>query len=142
MMRTAALLALWFLLAVGMLTGCGGGDSSPPVDKGGQTPATEGPYAKGTTTTTPPPVGPEIVVTDYAFAVPPSVKPGEQIIIRNNADGAHSVTSDAANLFDVRISGGGGISRLTAPTTPGTYPFHCKYHLKDYADMRGTLTVQ
>jgi plastocyanin len=142
MMRTAALLALWFLLAVGMLTGCGGGDSSPPVDKGGQTPATEGPYAKGTTMTTTQPVGPEIVVTDFAFAVPPSVKPGEQIIIRNNADGAHSVTSDAPNLFDVRISGGGGISRLTAPTAPGTYPFHCKYHVKDYANMRGSLTVQ
>jgi plastocyanin len=139
MMRTAALLALWISLAVGMLTGCGGGgDSPPPIDKGGQTPATEGPYAKGTTTTTPQPVGPEIVVTDFAFAVPPLVRPGEQIIIRNNADGAHSVTSDVANLFDVRISGGGGISPLTAPTAPGTYPFHCKYH----AGMHGSLTVQ
>jgi plastocyanin len=141
MMRTAALLAAWVLLAVSMLTGCGGGDSSPPADQGGQTPTTDDPYARTTTTTTQP-AGPEIVVTDFAFAVPPSVKPGEQITIRNNADGAHSVTSDVPNLFDVRISGGGGISPLTAPTAPGTYPFHCKYHVKDYAGMHGSLTVQ
>jgi plastocyanin len=27
---------------------------------------------------------------------------------------------------------------FAAPTTPGTYPFHCRYH----ANMHGVLTVQ
>jgi hypothetical protein len=45
--------------------------------------------------------------------------------------------ADESNLFDIRVSGG-GIQSFTAPTTPGTYPFHCKYH----ANMHGLLTVQ
>jgi plastocyanin len=132
MMRNVAMLLSSALLVAGLLTACGGDEesSAPPITDG-LSPAIE-------TTTTPQPAGPEIVVSDFAFAVPPSVKPGEQILIRNNADGAHSVTSDASNLFDVRISGGGGIKTFMAPTTPGTYPFHCKYH----AGMHGSLTVQ
>jgi plastocyanin len=135
MMRHLVMLLSSAAIAVGMLTGCRGGDeSSAPPTMGEQSPAIETPG----TTTAAQPAGPEILIIDFAYTVPPSVKPGEQITIRNNADGAHSVTSDANNLFDVRISGGGGISTLIAPTTPGTYPFHCKYH----AGMTGSLTVQ
>ena len=57
---------------------------------------------------------------------------------RHDAQGSRTVTADANNVFDVRVSGGGGIATFTAPTTPGTYPFHCKYH----ANMQGTLTVR
>jgi plastocyanin len=125
------------VITAGVLTACGGDDeSSAPPNTGAQSPAIETPDT--TSPTTPQPAGPEIVITDYAFAVPPSVKPGERITLRNNADGAHSVTANQGNLFDVRVSGGGGISTLVAPTAPGTYPFHCKYH----AGMVGTLTVQ
>ncbi|WP_286199163.1 cupredoxin domain-containing protein [Mycolicibacterium sp. ELW1] len=71
-----------------------------------------------------------------SYTVPPSVKPGQQLTIVNNDSENHTVTADENNLFDVRISGGGR-ETLTAPTTPGTYPFHCKYH----ANMQGVLTV-
>jgi len=73
-----------------------------------------------------------------AFAVPSSVKPGQQLTIVNKDDPNHSVTADENNLFDIRVSGGGGMKSFTASTTPGTYPFHCKYH----ANMHGLLTVQ
>jgi plastocyanin len=132
MMRYVAIFTSSAVIATAVLTGCGGGgdDSSAPE-------ATM-PYATDTTTTTAQPAGPEIVIANFAYTSPASVKPGEQLIVRNNAEENHTVTSDADNLFDVRISGGGGISKLTAPTAPGTYPFHCKYH----ANMHGSLTVQ
>ncbi|MBV8929739.1 MAG: cupredoxin domain-containing protein, partial [Mycobacteriaceae bacterium] len=75
---------------------------------------------------------------NFGYTVPPSVRPGEVVTVINNDGPNHTVTSDADNLFDVRVSGGGGFATLTAPSAPGTYPFHCKYH----ADMHGTLTVQ
>jgi plastocyanin len=73
-----------------------------------------------------------------AFSAPPSVRPGQQLTIINKDETNHTVTADENNLFDIRISGGGGKQSFTAPTTPGTYPIHCKYH----ASMHGSLTVQ
>jgi plastocyanin len=73
-----------------------------------------------------------------AYTVPTSVRPGQQMTVVNKDDPSHSVTADENNLFDIRVSGGGGQQSFTAPTTPGTYPFHCKYH----ANMHGLLTVQ
>ncbi len=65
------------------------------------------------------------------------MKPGAKITI-TNADGiSHTVTSDEAGLFDGAITGGGGSGTITAPTKPGRYPFHCKYH----ANMHGVLVV-
>lgn len=84
------------------------------------------------------PAGSEIVISDFAYTVPASVSPGQQITIVNKDSANHTVTADANNLFDIRVSGGGGMETFTAPTTPGTYPFHCKYH----ANMHGSLTVQ
>ncbi len=72
-----------------------------------------------------------------AFTVPPAVRPGQQLTIVNKDEPNHTVTADD-NQFDIRISGGGGIQSFAAPTAPGTYPFHCKYH----ANMHGLLTVQ
>jgi len=82
--------------------------------------------------------GSEIVISNMSYTVPPSVSPGQQLTIVNNDSANHTVTADENNLFDVRVSGGGGSSSFTAPTTPGTYPFHCKYH----ANMHGVLTVK
>ena len=73
-----------------------------------------------------------------AYTVPTSVRPGQQLTIVNNDDPNHTVTADQNNLFDIRVSGGGGVEPFTAPMAPGTYPFHCKYH----ATMHGSLTVQ
>jgi plastocyanin len=55
--------------------------------------------------------------------------------LRSRQPPNHTVTADQNNLFDVRVSASGGIEPFTAPTTPGTYPFHSKYH----ANMHGTL---
>jgi plastocyanin len=84
------------------------------------------------------PAGSQIVISDFAYSVPASVKPGQQVTVVNNDSANHTVTSDADNLFDVRVSGGGGFTTFVAPTDPGVYPFHCKYH----SDMHGSLTVQ
>jgi len=132
MMRRTAILATSVVLTAGVSTACGEGDnSSAPPDTGTQTPVTAMP-------TTAQPAGPEIVISNSAYTVPVSVKPGEKVAIVNKDQPNHTVTADEINLFDVRISGGGGISTLTARTAPGTYPFHCKYH----ANMRGSLIVQ
>jgi plastocyanin len=127
--RTAKLMSA-SLFAAALLSGCGGG-SQPSVESAA--PLTSAPMSSTAT----PAAGSQIVISNMNYAVPPSVKPGQQLTIVNNDSANHTVTADENNLFDVRVSGGGGTETLTAPTTPGTYPFHCKYH----ADMHGVLTV-
>lgn len=122
------------LLSAGLLAACGGSNvsessSAQPTSGGEQSSTTEAP---------PVPAGSAIVIANFAYTVPPSVRPGQQLTIVNNDEPNHTVTADENNLFDVRVSGGGGIEPFTAPTTPGTYAFHCKYH----SNMHGTLTVQ
>ena len=132
-MKPITVLISTALLSAGLLTGCGGGSTpAAPESAGSVTSAPRSPSA-------PQPAGPEIVIANMAYTTPPSVSPGAGLTIVNNDSPNHTVTADANNLFDVRIAGGGGgQSTLTAPMTPGTYPFHCKYH----ADMHGVLTVQ
>lgn len=62
----------------------------------------------------------QIVISRMAYTVPNSVRPGQQVTIVNRDDPNHSVTADENNLFDVRISGGGGTNSFIAPTKPGT----------------------
>jgi plastocyanin len=81
---------------------------------------------------------PDIVISDFAYAVRGPVQAGQQDIIVDKDEASHSVTADAGNVFDVRVSGGGGTSTFTAPSAPGTYAFHCRYH----ATMHGSLVVQ
>jgi plastocyanin len=80
----------------------------------------------------------DISISHFTYAVRGRVKPGQQLIVVNEDEASHSLAADAGNAFDIRVSGGGGIETLTAPMTPGTYDFHCKYH----ANMHGSLTVQ
>src|SRR6476660_9271905 len=49
----------------------------------------------------------------------------------------HAVTSDAAGKFTVDVDGNEQ-GTLTAPSEPGEYAFHCKYH----PSMHGTLIVK
>ena len=134
MMRYLAMIVSSVVLTAGVLMACGGGNNSSqqsaPPNTGG-----EAPYASPTTS--PQPAGPQIVIANFGYTVPPSVKPGEQVTVVNKDDTAHTVTANN-NAFDLRISGGGGFQTFTVPASPGTYPFYCKYH----ANMRGTLTVQ
>ncbi|GAC1635658.1 MAG: hypothetical protein NVS4B6_02840 [Mycobacterium sp.] len=129
------------LLSAAVLIACGGAnESAPSASKSstGQSSLTDTPSPPAPSSPGAQAAGGQIAILNMAFTVPPSVRPGQQLTIVNNDDTNHSVTADENNSFDVRVSGGGGIQSFTAPTTPGTYPFHCKYH----ANMHGLLTVQ
>ena len=118
------------LLSAALLTACGGTQPSPPS----AAPLTSAPSSPSASQA----AGSEIVISNMSYTVPPSVSPGQQLTTVNNDSANHTVTADENNLFDIRVSGGGGSSSFTAPTTPGTYPFHCKYH----ANMHGVLIVK
>jgi plastocyanin len=118
------------LLSAALLTACGGTQPSPQS----AAPLTSAPSSPSASQA----AGSEIVISNMSYTVPPSVSPGQQLTIVNNDSANHTVTADENNLFDIRVSGGGGSASFTAPTTPGTYPFHCKYH----ANMHGVLTVK
>lgn len=66
-----------------------------------------------------------------------TVPAGARITVVNNDSAEHTVTSDASGGFNVEVEGKHQAT-FTAPTQPGTYPFHCTYH----PSMHGVLTVQ
>jgi plastocyanin len=78
-----------------------------------------------------------ITITDFTFKSPPSVSPGATIAVRNTDPSKHSVTSDTGGAFDVAVQSGESAT-FTAPTTPGTYDYHCAYHPM----MHGQLIVK
>lgn len=144
-MRRIAMVLSSFLLFAAVLTACGGSNQSAPSSPSSAQASPSGQYSITSMPSTPPPGSPsapqpgsQIVISNFAYTVPPSVSPGQQLTIVNNDERNHTVTADENNLFDIVISGSGGIENFTAPTTPGTYAFHCKYH----ANMHGVLTVQ
>ena len=119
------------MISAGLLTACGAGTQPSPQSAAPLTSAPSSPSAS-------PAAGSDIVISNMSYTVPPSVSPGQQLTIVNNDSANHTVTADENNMFDIRVSGGGGSASFTAPTTPGSYPFHCKYH----ANMHGVLTVK
>ena len=144
-MRRIAMVLSSFLLFAAVLTACGGSNQSAPSSPSSAVASPSGQYSITSMPSTPPPGSPstaapgsQIVISNFAYTVPPSVSPGQQLTIVNNDERNHTVTADQNNLFDIVISGSGGIENFTAPTTPGTYAFHCKYH----PNMHGVLTVQ
>jgi plastocyanin len=78
-----------------------------------------------------------ITIANMSFGDPITVPPGAQITIKNDDSAEHSVTSDAAGKFDVEVDGKEQ-GTLTAPSEPGEYAYHCKYH----PSMHATLTVK
>jgi plastocyanin len=141
MMKTGILISS-VMISVSLLGACGGGNqaspSSAPESRTGPSSVPAAPSPSTSSSNVAAPAGSQIVISDFTYTVPASVRPGQQVTVVNNDSANHTVTSDAGNLFDVRVSGGGGITTFDAPADPGTYPFHCKYH----ADMHGSLTVQ
>ncbi len=81
-------------------------------------------------------VGDLINVHGNRFDMPPTVEPGATITIRNKDDVAHSVTAELSVFFDTEVRGGETVT-FTAPSSPGSYPLHCRYH----PAMRATLVV-
>jgi plastocyanin len=77
-----------------------------------------------------------ITIQNFSFSTPDSVSPGATITVDNKDGTAHTVTSDDGDAFDDAASA--GKTTFTAPSKPGTYPFHCNIH----PEMHGTLVVQ
>jgi plastocyanin len=74
-------------------------------------------------------------ISGFAFGSV-SVAPGGKVTVQNQDSATHTVTADEGG-FDTGQIAGGSSATFTAPTTPGTYSFHCDIH----PDMTGTLTV-
>jgi len=77
-----------------------------------------------------------ITIKDFAYVTPASVAPGAKITVKNEDSAAHTVTADSGNAFDDQAPTGN--STFTAPSEPGSYPFHCTFH----PEMHGTLVVK
>jgi plastocyanin len=103
--------------------------------------------SSGTTTTaiTPPapaataPATPAttITATNFDFGAPITVSPGAVVTFVNNDETRHNVTADQDKAF-ASPTVVKGTTTFTAPTTPGSYPFHCTFHTV----MHGTLIVR
>jgi plastocyanin len=78
-----------------------------------------------------------LMIEKFAYKTPTSVSPGAKVQIMNMDGEAHTVTADEGGGFDVKAPGGETVT-FTAPTKPGTYPFHCTYH----SNMHGDLVVK
>ena len=77
-----------------------------------------------------------ITIENFSFTTPDSVSPGATVTVDNQDGTEHTVTSDDGDAFDDRADA--GTSTFTAPTKPGSYPFHCSIH----PSMHGTLVVK
>jgi plastocyanin len=78
-----------------------------------------------------------IHIQGFGYQVPDSVSPGATVGVMNMDGEAHSVTADDGAAFDAQVTGA-ATGSLTAPTEPGSYPFHCSYH----STMHGVLVVK
>lgn len=123
MKKTCLALAAALALIGALATGCGSSDKTDAT-------------AAASSTSSTAIAGPTLTIANMAFGRPLTVAPGTQITIVNNDSVEHSVTSDTAGVFDVEVDGGEH-KTLTAPSRPGDYPYHCKYH----PSMTSTLTV-
>jgi plastocyanin len=116
------------LMAALLLGGCASGGSS------GTSPGNaSAPGAAGETT-----AAASITIKDFAYGAPLTVAPGATVTVTNMDAAAHTVTADKGQAFDAKVAGHGGTATFTAPSTAGTYPYHCTYH----PEMHGTLTVK
>jgi plastocyanin len=111
-------------VVLGALSACGSNGSSGGAASGSAAPAAGGAAAS------------VITIKDFGFTTPASVAPGAKVGVDNTDSVAHTVTADSGNAFDDQASPGN--SSFTAPSTPGTYPFHCNIH----PEMHGTLVVK
>ncbi len=123
--------SLWLVLILLGTGGCAGGSgtpastSAPPPDSvyGGDPTA-------GTAAAT-------ITIKDFAYGDPLTVTPGAAVTVTNMDTAPHTVTADEGAAFDAEVKGG-GTATFTAPSKPGSYPYHCTFH----PNMHGTLIVK
>lgn len=74
----------------------------------------------------------DLTVTPRALVV----APGTSVTWVNTGLNQHTVTEDQG-LFESGVMVPGDDFRLSAPATPGTYAYHCRFH----SYIRGTLSV-
>ncbi|WP_171046621.1 cupredoxin domain-containing protein [Pseudarthrobacter sp. NamE5] len=77
-----------------------------------------------------------ILIKGFQYQGAGTVSPGAEITVTNEDIEAHTITADTGDAFDVNVQI--GTTSFTAPTEPGTYPYHCNFH----GNMKGTLTVK
>jgi plastocyanin len=125
-------------LVAALATACGGSSNTTQEPQTGTATATASATGTAEATSAPAAAGAAtMTLANMSFGAPITVPPGASITIKNDDSAEHSVTSDTAGKFDVEVDGGEQ-KTLTAPTEPGEYAFHCKYH----SSMHGTLTVK
>jgi plastocyanin len=137
-MKRFGLFCAAICLVAAFATACGGSKTSTQETASGTATATASPTATAGQSSGPAAAaGATITIASMSFGDPITVSPGAKIAITNKDSVEHSVTSDAADKFSVDVEGNEE-GTLTAPTEPGEYAFHCKYH----PSMHGTLTVK
>jgi plastocyanin len=137
-MKRFGLFCAAMCLVAAFATACGGSNTSTQERETGTATLTASPTATTEQTSGPAAAGAAtMTIANMSFGEPLTVSPGAQIAIKNDDSAEHSVTSDTAAKFDVEVEGKEQ-GTLTAPTEPGEYAFHCKYH----PSMHGTLTVK
>jgi plastocyanin len=137
-MKRFGLFCAAMCLAAAFATACGGSSTSTQEKETGTATATASPTAtEGQTSGPAAASAATITIASMSFGDPVTVSPGAQLAITNKDSVEHSVTSDTADKFSVDVDGNEE-GTLTAPTEPGEYAFHCKYH----PSMHGTLIVK
>ncbi len=137
-MKRIGLFCAAICLVAAFATACGGSNTSTQEKASGTVTATASPTTSaGQTSGSAAAAATTITISGMSFGDPITVSPGAQIAITNKDSVEHSVTSDAADKFNVDVEANEA-GKLTAPTEPGEYAFHCKYH----PSMHGTLTVK
>lgn len=129
--RRSFLFGLGGLFAGAALAACGDGPpGAADADRAEDAPAGDAPPAGGTPNT--------IVIKNFVF-VPAAltVAPGAVVMVDNQDTAPHTVTAEDEG-FDTGNLEGNQRGSITAPTTPGDYPYICDIH--QY--MKGTLTVK
>jgi plastocyanin len=133
--RTVRRTALAAVLSAGVmaLSACGGGSSSTAMQSSPHSAASSmsmGSSDSGMSMSM-------ITIKNFTFSGPSSVKAGASVMVTNQDAEAHTLTADNAGSFDVTVNPGKSVT-FTAPSKPGSYPYHCNFH----SNMQGMLTVR
>lgn len=119
------------ILAVGVvLAACKKQAPATQTQTGGQSPAVQSEQAVEASS---------VEIANFAFSPATlTVKAGQTITVTNRDTAGHTMTSDDGTSFDSGNIAKDQSKTITAPTKPGSYPFHCTPH----PNMKGTLIVQ
>lgn len=127
MSKTRRALAAGLLTIAAVVTACSGGSTEKATTEKAQS-ATSAPAGAPAAT---------ITIDNFLFVSPPPVPAGATIEVKNADPAEHSVTADSGDAFNIEVDEG-GTATFTAPSKPGSYPYHCSYHPM----MHGTLVVK